>query len=154
MDKGAAKAFYCAYIMASQEPVSADQEGNKEEQYRKLLADLAEARQDPLFQSLVNPPVEGPVLPSERDQQKKEEDEPVSVVTIRSHEGLPLLTMKLADDPVIHVGEPVACLQQPVERQTPILLVGRLKAILTKEQDATVNIVRGILRREVSLLSL
>ena len=53
--------------MASQEPVSAGQEGNKEERYRKLLTDLAEARQDPLFQSLVSPPVEGPALPFERD---------------------------------------------------------------------------------------
>ena len=52
----------------------AGHEGDKEERYRKLLADLAEARQDPLFQSLVNPLVEGLALPFERDRSVEERE--------------------------------------------------------------------------------
>ena len=50
-------------MMASQGQVPARQEENREDRYKDLLAQLAEARQDPLFQNLVNPPVEGPSLP-------------------------------------------------------------------------------------------
>ena len=77
----------------------------------------------------------------------------MSVVIIRSHAGPPHLVMKVANDPVIHVGEPVACLQQLVGSQAPILLAGHLKAILTEEQDAADNAVGGTSRKEVSLLS-
>ena len=58
--------------MASQETVPVGQDGGKEERYRKLFAELAEARQDPLFQSLVSPPVKGPALPFDRDRSVEE----------------------------------------------------------------------------------
>ena len=62
--------------------------------------------------------------------------------------------MKLADDPVVRVGEPVACLQQLVGSQTPILLAGLLKVTLTGEQDVADNAAGGSSKKAVSLLSL
>lgn len=115
--------------MASQEPVPTVQEGNKEEQYRKLLADLAKARQDPLFQSLVNPRVEGPVLPLERDRSVEGRG---TRNRERSHH-----TQSRRSSSSRH---------ESSRRSWHI--------ILTEEQDATDNAAGGTWRKEVSLLSL
>lgn len=44
--------------MATQAHVQAGQQGDKETRYKDLLAQLAKARNDPIFQNLVNPPME------------------------------------------------------------------------------------------------
>lgn len=49
--------------MASEEHAPARQEDDRENIFQDLLAQLAEARHDLLFQNLVNPPVEGLALP-------------------------------------------------------------------------------------------
>ena len=65
--------------------------------YRDLLAQLVEARRDLLFQSLVNPLVEGLVLSPEMDRSADErEDRHVSIVLMHTHAHLLHLIMREA----------------------------------------------------------
>ena len=111
MNKKETEAFYCVCTMASQESVPARQEENKEERYRNLLAQLAEAKQDPLFQSLVNPPIEGLALPFKgTGLLKKEGNEPVNAIIICIHTRPPHHTMKAVDGPIVPTREHTAYL--------------------------------------------